>query len=55
MWYTGQVKTPRVSEGPSQVQATASTPLYLSRDILPQARRLVKWAYVICPGSFIDV
>jgi hypothetical protein len=54
MWYTGKVKTPRVTEGPSQIKASASTPLYLFGNILPQARRLVKWAaFVICPGSFL--
>jgi hypothetical protein len=40
----GKVKTPRVTEEPFQIKATASTPLYLLGKILPEARRLVKWA-----------
>jgi hypothetical protein len=34
MWYTGKMKTPRVTEGPSQIKATASTPLYSFGNIL---------------------
>ncbi len=47
MWYTGKVKTPRVTEGPSQAKATASTSLYSFGNILPEARRRVKWAALL--------
>jgi hypothetical protein len=53
MWYTGKVKTPRVTEGPSQIKATASTPRYLFDNILPSARRLVKWAAFVLPKRFL--